>query len=74
MQLLHERISYFTSVRRTPECAERALQKMREREQKYGVLGLGQTRLNPYFRYPSVLNSPYGSLGVRMNSMIQKPS
>ncbi|XP_058784786.1 uncharacterized protein LOC131659644 [Vicia villosa] len=52
--------------------AERALQK--RREQRYGALGLGQTYLNPCFRYPSALYSPYGSLGVRMNSMIQKPS
>ncbi|XP_058784788.1 uncharacterized protein LOC131659646 [Vicia villosa] len=51
---------------------ERALQM--QREQRYGALGLGQTHLNPYFHYPSALSSPYGSLGVRMSSMIQKPS
>ncbi|XP_058755000.1 uncharacterized protein LOC131628149 [Vicia villosa] len=54
--------------------AERALQKQREQRYENDALGLGQTHLNPYFRYPSALYSPYGSLGVRMDSMIQKPS
>ncbi|XP_058782561.1 zinc finger protein ZAT5-like [Vicia villosa] len=54
--------------------AERALQKQREQRYENDALGLGQTHLNPYFRYPNALYSPYGSLGVRMDSMIQKPS
>ncbi|XP_058784784.1 zinc finger protein GIS3-like [Vicia villosa] len=53
--------------------AERALEKQREQRYVNNALGLGQTHLNPtYFRYPSS-RSPYGSLGVRMDSMIQKP-
>ncbi|XP_050877730.1 zinc finger protein 1-like [Lathyrus oleraceus] len=54
--------------------AERALKKQREQRYDNDVLGSGQTHLNHYFRYPSPLLSPYGSLGVRMESMIQKPS
>ncbi|CAK8564983.1 unnamed protein product [Lathyrus sativus] len=54
--------------------AERALKKQREQRYDSDALGLGQTHLNPYFRYPSSIYSPYGSLGVRMESMIQKPS
>ncbi|XP_058754999.1 uncharacterized protein LOC131628148 [Vicia villosa] len=54
--------------------AERALKKQREERYEHDVLGLGKTHLNPYFRYPSALFPPYGSLGVRMDSMIQKPS
>ncbi|AES93860.1 zinc finger-like protein [Medicago truncatula] len=52
---------------------ERALQK--QLKQKY-VLGLEQPLLNPYFSYPNTLFTPpnYGALGVRMESMIQKPS
>jgi len=53
--------------------AERALQK--QLKQRY-ELGLGQPLLNPYFSYPNTLFTPlnYGALGVRMESMIQKPS
>jgi hypothetical protein len=53
--------------------AERALQK--QLKQRY-ALGLGQPLLNPYFSYPNTLFTPpnYGALGVRMESMIQKPS
>ncbi|KAL5078133.1 hypothetical protein RYX36_017117 [Vicia faba] len=54
--------------------AERALKKQREQRYDTDVLELGQTHLSPYFRYPSALHSPYGALGVRMDSMIQKPS
>ncbi|CAL5201590.1 unnamed protein product [Lathyrus oleraceus] len=54
--------------------AERALKKQREQRYDNDVLGLGKTHLNPYFRYPNALFSSYGSLGVRMESMIQKPS
>ncbi|XP_058784785.1 uncharacterized protein LOC131659643 [Vicia villosa] len=54
--------------------AERALENQREQRYINNALGLGQIHLNPtYFCYPSS-NSPYGSLGVRMDSMIQKPS
>ncbi|XP_058755010.1 zinc finger protein GIS3-like [Vicia villosa] len=54
--------------------AERALERQREQRYINNALGLGQTHLNPtYFRYPSS-HSPYGSLGVRMDSRIQKPS
>ncbi|AES93859.2 zinc finger-like protein [Medicago truncatula] len=53
--------------------AERALQK--QLKQRY-ELGLGQPLLNPYFCYPNTFFTPpnYGALGVRMESMIQKPS
>jgi len=53
--------------------AERALQK--QLKQRY-VLGLGQPLLNPYFSYPNTLFTPpnYSTLGVKMESMIQKPS
>jgi len=53
--------------------AERALKK--QRKLRYD-LGLGQPHFNPYFSYPnSFFTSPYyRELGVRMESMIQKPS
>ncbi|CAI8596085.1 unnamed protein product [Vicia faba] len=53
--------------------AQYALKKQREQMYDTHVLELGQTHLNSYFRYPSALFSPYGSLGVRIDSMIQKP-
>jgi hypothetical protein len=53
--------------------AERALKK--QRKLRYD-LGLEQPHFNPYFSYPnSFFRSPYyRELGVRMESMIQKPS
>jgi len=53
--------------------AERTLKK--QPKLKYD-LGLGQPHFNPYFSYPnSFFTSPYyRELGVRMESMIQKPS
>ncbi|XP_004499809.1 uncharacterized protein [Cicer arietinum] len=58
--------------------AERALEKKRKQRYEGGALGLGQPPLfNPYFSYPSTLFTPYNynyrGLGVRMDSMIQKP-
>ncbi|KAL5078134.1 hypothetical protein RYX36_017118 [Vicia faba] len=52
---------------------ERALKKQPEQRYDTDSLGLGKTHLNPYFRYPSALYSPHGALGVRVDSMIEKP-
>jgi len=55
---------------------ERALEKQRQQRYDQNPLGLGaQPHFNPYFSYHSTLFTPYNyrSLGVRMESMIQKP-
>ena len=55
--------------------AERALEKQRQQRYDGGALSFGQPYFNPYLSYPSTLFTPYSyrSLGVRSESMIQKP-
>ncbi|KEH32951.1 putative transcription factor C2H2 family [Medicago truncatula] len=55
--------------------AERALEKQRQQRYDGSALSFGQPYFNPYLSYPSTLFTPYSyrSLGVRSESMIQKP-
>ncbi|XP_058739169.1 zinc finger protein 1-like [Vicia villosa] len=55
--------------------AERTLEKMRKERYDDNALRFGQPRVHPYFSYQNTLYKPnyYNSLGVRIDSTIQKP-
>ncbi|KAL5096008.1 hypothetical protein RYX36_000335 [Vicia faba] len=56
--------------------AERVLEKMHKERYDDNILRFGQPRVHPYFSYPNTFFKPYNynnSLGVRIDSTIQKP-